>query len=355
MNEMNQLLLPPCRRGHSSAVGVTERVRRSLGDLSKSERKVARTLLSGPPTIGLESVSQLAARAGRERADREPVRVPSGLRQLRGVPAGAPRRPVRSACCRRWRCIAATSPIRSPPLSRAGAALAEAVTGTLAQLSPPDFERAVTLLADERHRVVVSGGWTSHLLAAMLTSLVRPFRSGVLHVPSLAAERAASLADLARGDTVVLFDFRRYELDTFEFARLARERGGRLVLLTDPWLSPIADLADAVLPAQVDGPSPFESLDAHRGARGDPRDRRRTPTRVTPATARLGRYGSIADQWVRPFAGAWSRPRRHAHHQRRRGDDAGTGSGGPRRAGRDRTGGRQADAAPTGLPARRRL
>ena len=98
----------------------------------------------------------------------------------------------------------------------------------------------------------------------------------------------------------MLFDYRRYELDTFEFARLARERGARLVLLTDPWLSPIADLADAVLPAQVDGPSPFESLTptvalvetlatdvAHRlGAAGD---------------ARLDRFGLLADQWVRPY------------------------------------------------------
>jgi DNA-binding MurR/RpiR family transcriptional regulator len=177
------------------------------------------------------------------------------------------------------------------------------VTGTLAQLSPPDFERAVALVADERHRLLVTGGWTSHLLAAMLTSLVRPFRSGVLHVPSLAAERAAALADLGRDDVVVLFDFRRYELDTFEFARLARDRGGRLVLVTDPWLSPIADLADAVLPAQVDGPSPFEILTPTVAL---------VETLVTGATRRLGatgtarldRYGSIADQWVRPFTGA---------------------------------------------------
>src|SRR6185369_7149559 len=48
----------------TAPLGVTERVRRSLGELSRSERKVARALLSGPPTIGLESVSQLAARAG---------------------------------------------------------------------------------------------------------------------------------------------------------------------------------------------------------------------------------------------------------------------------------------------------
>ena len=44
-------------------LGVAERIRRSLGELSKSERKVARALLSGPPTIGLESVVQLAQRA----------------------------------------------------------------------------------------------------------------------------------------------------------------------------------------------------------------------------------------------------------------------------------------------------
>ena len=148
--------------------------------------------------------------------------------------------------------------------------------------------------------MLVTGGWTSHLLAAMLTSLLRPFRDGVHHVPSLAAERAAALAELSRRDTVVLFDFRRYELDTFEFARLARDRGARLVLLTDPWLSPIADLADAVLPAQVDGPSPFESLTPTVAL---------VETLATDVARRLGaagndrmeRYGSIADQWVRPY------------------------------------------------------
>src|SRR4029078_13669699 len=98
--------------------------------------------------------------------------------------------------------------------------------------------------------VVMSGGWTSHLLAALLTSLVRPFRSGVHHVPSLPAERTAALGDLSRGATVVLFDYRRYELDTVEFARLARERGARLVPPPDPQLSPIARPADARRPPQ---------------------------------------------------------------------------------------------------------
>src|SRR4051794_31653664 len=47
----------------SAALGVSERIRRSLGDLTKAERKVARVLLSGPPTVGLESAGQLAALA----------------------------------------------------------------------------------------------------------------------------------------------------------------------------------------------------------------------------------------------------------------------------------------------------
>ncbi|HEX4685539.1 MAG TPA: MurR/RpiR family transcriptional regulator [Nocardioides sp.] len=286
--------------GSTAPLGVAERVRRSLGELSRSERKVARALLSGPPTIGLESVSQLAARA-----DVSGPTVSRFVARLGFDNYAAFQQALRDDLSERvlspvevYRSHLASSD--HAPLKRAGSVLADAVTGTLAQLSPTDFERAAALLTDERHPVIVTGGWTSHLLAALLTSLLRPFRSGVHHVPSLAAERAAALADLTRGDTVVLFDFRRYEHDTFEFARLAREREGRLVLITDPWLSPIADLADAVLPAQVDGPSPFETM---------------TPTLAVVETlatevagrlgrtgdARLDRFGSIADRWVRPY------------------------------------------------------
>ena len=71
-------------------------------------------------------------------------------------------------------------------------------------------------------------------------------------------------------------------------------------MITDPWLSPVADLADAVLPAQVDGPLPFESLTPTLGL---------VETLISSVARRLGesgdahlaRFGGIADQWVRPF------------------------------------------------------
>src|SRR6476659_8580372 len=55
--------MSPGPTSSAPSLGGGGSVRRRLGELSRSERKVARALLSGPPTIGLESVSQLAARA----------------------------------------------------------------------------------------------------------------------------------------------------------------------------------------------------------------------------------------------------------------------------------------------------
>ena len=43
---------------------VAEGVRAVLGDFSASERKVARSLLAAYPVAGLETVAQLAERAG---------------------------------------------------------------------------------------------------------------------------------------------------------------------------------------------------------------------------------------------------------------------------------------------------
>jgi DNA-binding MurR/RpiR family transcriptional regulator len=119
----------------------------------------------------------------------------------------------------------------------------------------------------------------------------------------VASERAAAVADLRKKDVVVVFDFRRYERDTLELARAARAASARIVLLTDPWLSPVAEIADAVLPAQVTGPSPFESL---------------TPTLAVVETLitavadalgekgrrRLERYGGMAELWAKHWPAA---------------------------------------------------
>lgn len=283
----------------SAEAGLSAQIRQHLGGLSPSERRVARALLSGPPTIGLESSARLARHAG--------VSGPTVSRfiaRLGFASYGQFQHALRDEIAARM-----MSPVEvyrnhkithaaGDLLSASGATMGEAVATSVRELSPEDFTRATSLLADHSRHVLTAGGCFSHLLAGYLAAILRQIRPQVRAVPPVASERAAAIADLGKKDVVVVFDFRRYERDTLELARAARAASARIVIFTDPWLSPVAEIADAVLPAQVTGPSPFESL---------------TPTLAVAETLvtavadalgekgrrRLERYGGMAELWSR--------------------------------------------------------
>jgi DNA-binding MurR/RpiR family transcriptional regulator len=283
-------------------VRVTERIRQRLGSLSPSERKVARLLLSGPPTIGLESSAKLAQRAG--------VSGPTISRfvtnQLGFDSYAAFQDALREEISAR-----VVSPVETyrqywggqqsnDHLKRSGEALGQAVTASVQALNPDEFARAVSLLRDGRHQVVAIGGWFSHLVAAYLVSLLREIRPNVRFVQPVASDRAAAVADVSKRDTVAVFDFRRYERDTADFAMAAHRAGARIVLFTDPWLSPVADIADALLPATVASSTPFENLTPTVAV---------VETLVTAIAQDLGdkarerfeQFGGIVDRWIRPW------------------------------------------------------
>ncbi len=287
--------------GSRAAPRISERIREHMVELSLSERRVARTLLAGPPTVGLESSSRLAQRSG--------VSGPTVSRFVQRVGfanyaafqqamheeiADRVMSPVEVA--RRHHAQAGTHDV----LGSTGTALSEAVAATVRALSPAELDHATTLLTDHRHRIITVGGWFSHALADYLAALLREFRPGVRSVSPVASERATTIADIARDDVVVVFDFRRYERDTVEFSSAVREAGARIILFTDPWLSPIAEIAEATLPAQVIGRSPFETLTPTLAL---------VETLMTSAANALGdagqrrfeTFGAIADRWVRPW------------------------------------------------------
>jgi DNA-binding MurR/RpiR family transcriptional regulator len=284
-----------------TALSVAEMIRQRLGELSPSERRVARTLLAGPPTIGLESSARLAQHAG--------VSGPTVSRfiaELGFAGYAEFQRALHQEITARM-----MSPVevyrrhqageRPDDVLAAGArSLGEAVTASVAGLDPEEFGAAVSLLADGGRQVLVTGGWFSQLLGGYLASVLRELRPGVRLVGPSPTERAGAIADIARRDTLAAFDFRRYERDTLEIARGARAAGARILLFTDPWLSPVADVADAVLTAQVAGPSPFASLTPALAV---------VETLIAsvvdalgePGRARFERFGGIAERWVRPW------------------------------------------------------
>ena len=156
---------------------------------------------------------------------------------------------------------------RSPPERRrdhlldiAGESFAYSVTSTFANLPRGEFDGAVALLADRRRTVYTSGGRFTQALAEMLHAHLYQLRTRTRLIGYIPQGRADALLDVSRRDVVVIFDARRYQKDTIALAEVAKKQGATIVLITDPWLSPIADLADHVLTVDVDAPSPHDTL-----------------------------------------------------------------------------------------------
>ncbi|MER5308505.1 MurR/RpiR family transcriptional regulator [Streptomyces sp. NPDC002773] len=249
---------------------LADEIRDRLGDLSPAERKVARVLLAGYPAAVFETVATIAARAS--------VSAPTVLRCASRL--GYKGFPDLQAALRLELDARTASPItlyetsgssrrdvpdRSEEASdaRLGERLAlvqQAVSQTFKEVAPQEFSDAVRLLSDPRRRVHVAGGRFTHLLARYLGLHLTQFRDQVDFFPDRDVERASFLTQLARRDVTVLFDYRRYEADKTVIAELARERGGKVIVFTDPWLSPAAAHADVVLVTQVTSDSPYDSL-----------------------------------------------------------------------------------------------
>jgi DNA-binding MurR/RpiR family transcriptional regulator len=240
---------------------VGELVRHRLGNLSPAERKLARVLLASYPIAGLESVARFAERAGVS-----PPTVTRFITKLgfRGYPEFQEviRHEVQarlSSPLARYRDEQGGRGTDSV-LSDALEVARHTLKATLDVLSHRDVEETVELLADVRRRVMVLGGRVSGQLARYLAGQLHLLRPGVVVVDSERSAPAQQLIDLRKGDVLVVFDYRRYQADTIESARVAAAQGCNVVLFTDPWLSPASASARQVLVTSVDNVGPFDSL-----------------------------------------------------------------------------------------------
>ncbi|OAN41104.1 MULTISPECIES: MurR/RpiR family transcriptional regulator [Microbacterium] len=239
---------------------VSEQVRRALDSLSAGERKVGRALLANYPIAGLETVAELARRAS--------VSSPTVIRFVgrlgfTGYPdfqkklvhevqerLGSPLEQYGRADLRS----------DDDELAHATEVFTSGISATMGDLPLSEYERAVSLLSDPRRRVRLIGGRFSLMLADYLAAHLMLLRPDVQSIGPDELKRLAVVADTRRSDVLVVFDYRRYDQGVVRFARSVASQGAELVLFTDRWMSPVADVAKAVLPANVDAPSPFDSL-----------------------------------------------------------------------------------------------
>ena len=240
---------------------IGEEVRERLGEMTPSERRVARTLLATYPTAGLESLPQLAEGAG--------VTGPTVLRFVRKIGfEGYPdfQRSLREEVQARTEGLPSLYKTKGGTqddevVARSQQAFARALDATFASSSlEHDLAGVVALLSDPKRRLWFAGGRFSQLVASYLCMQLRFLRPGCAMVGDELEQRMLDGLELSRRDVLCLFDYRRYQPDTIATGRLAAEQGAVVVVFTDPWLSPAVESARHVLISHADSASPFDSM-----------------------------------------------------------------------------------------------
>lgn len=123
------------------------------------------------------------------------------------------------------------------------------------------LDKAASLLSDNKARIYLLGGRWSSVLAQYVAYQLIALR-GEVHVlaPQISGVLEDRITDFTRKDVLIAFDFRRYQPETIAFCQTAKEFGLRIVLFTDLDLSPIADVADVVIPITVETTTPLDTL-----------------------------------------------------------------------------------------------
>lgn len=240
---------------------VAERLRRRMDELTPQERRAARTLLADYPRAGLGTSAELAAAAG--------VSAPTVVRFARSLGFGGFAE-LQSALMAELTDRASgptarfsrtgTATRNGHWLSEGAAWVAEEVRGSLAAIPPSEFDAAVALLADPKRRITCVGGRYSNVAAQYLAFHLQQLRPNVGYQTAADPFGPAYTIDADRLDVCALFDVRRYQRTTVDLARRLKDRGATLIVITDPWLTPAAGVADIVLPTSVSSQSPFDSL-----------------------------------------------------------------------------------------------
>ncbi|MFC4012067.1 MurR/RpiR family transcriptional regulator [Nonomuraea purpurea] len=277
---------------------VVTRLSSVYPELPPGERAVVRVLLDDYPFAGLGSLRSLAERAG--------VSPPTASRlfdRLGYDGFAAFQAAVRDGARDRSRLHefvtrspgtdlpAGDDPVARRPedgssaVRQAAGELRAGLEGTLAAVPEPLIETVAALLAAARS-VWALGGPLSELAAEYLVRQLAALRPAARRVPDTASARAGTLLDLGPPDLVVAYDFRRYCPGTARFARAARVRGARLVLVTDAWMSPLAAEAEALIRLPHEAAGPIAPL-AHEIAV--------TELLLVATAARLAPAGRLAD------------------------------------------------------------
>lgn len=230
-----------------------------LPSLSARESRVARYLMANFPIAGLRTVAELAEASG--------VSTATVLRLVRRLGFGSHAQ-FQSALKANLE-IRLQSPLTRLERKTEGDAdflddyftqLARDMEQMRMTMDRTVFHAVTALLVEPKRDVHVIGGRYSGRIAQYFADLLASVRPSVRAIDPDAQKHPQHLLGIGRRSVVVVFDVRRYQNDVVDFARLAAAQGAKVVVLTDPWLSPAARVADHVLSFPIVSASIFDVM-----------------------------------------------------------------------------------------------
>lgn len=206
-------------------------IRDSVDDCPPAEFRVAVALLGNGAAFGLRSSAELAAAVGTSQPS--VIRFAQRLGYAKYSDFQTALRTSAGGEADRVAQIAASY----------GGQVAAAIVETLTLVDPLRIAREFV----KARRIFATGGFLTQLAAQYLVGQLGEKRPGAILVSRDNHERAMLGIDLARGDLLVVFDNPPYEPTSLAFANLCKERGARVLLITDQGTSPIGPIADITL------------------------------------------------------------------------------------------------------------
>lgn len=237
---------------------VADTILARLDRLTASETRVAHAIVASYPGLGLRSATTIAKAAGASPAT---VLRFVGKLGFAGLPdfQDALRGEIDSRL---------SSPFDLYETPAGATALLHSVIESEVRNVRETLERvSEETLAAVREALASStllllGGRFSQSLALYLYVHLQMLRPGVALLGTTPSPLADQLVGSGRGTCLVVFDFRRYEPEAAFAAEYVKSRRGKVLLVTDRYVSPAARYADTTLIASIEGPSLVDSYTA---------------------------------------------------------------------------------------------
>lgn len=132
---------------------------------------------------------------------------------------------------------------------------------TIDNCSPADLKRAIQLLGHSE-RIFIIGLRSSFALAFLLHHQLSKILPNTILLDTAQGMLFDPVVGIGPRDSLFGISFPRYAKGTLQMAEYSRNRGSKIVAVTDSILSPLAQISDVVLPVKIDSQAFFGSYTA---------------------------------------------------------------------------------------------